>query len=333
MKLSSSATAILCLLNIHTANGFRITPQGDPDPVTKIIKDDLSKTAKCPSEAPPIVNQIFKTSEECLVYYWARSDIHTLGNIGFGGAVHAAMAPLATKMIDIKAYGGIDVRALISQELREKVNKTQARVIDLCSGVGMSTRALEKAFHDAEYVVGVDTSQEMIRMAEGISRHEFGFNKAFGRHIQGISMLITKGLEAFPAALNEESNPCPSIGKCKASYRVCNAESTSYPSSMFDLVTIMYGFHEVPEAGRARIIHEAQRLLREGGHLAILDICPTYEPSEYMLAGEPFVKEYQRNIDSQLFNFDGFSTQKRVVVAGHVNLWLLTKRTKNARAP
>jgi hypothetical protein len=32
----------------------------------------------------------------------------------------------------------------ISQELRSKVNKTQARVIDFCSGVGMSTRALEK---------------------------------------------------------------------------------------------------------------------------------------------------------------------------------------------
>jgi transcription termination factor Rho len=74
-------------------------------------------------------------------------------------------------MIDVKAYGGVDVRSLvsvmqlllpleksstftdeimlhpfykISQELRAKVNKTQARVIDLCSGVGMSTRALEK---------------------------------------------------------------------------------------------------------------------------------------------------------------------------------------------
>ena len=86
-----------------------------------------------------------------------------------------------------------------------------------------------------------------------------------------------------------------------------------------------YGFHEVPEEGRARIIHEAKRLLRVGGHLAVLDICPTYEPSHYMLAGEPFVKEYQRNIDSQLFNFEGFTAKKRVVVAGHVNLWLLTK--------
>jgi ubiquinone/menaquinone biosynthesis C-methylase UbiE len=259
------------------------------------------------------------------VDYWARKDIHTLGNVGFGGAVHAAMAPLATKMIDVKAYGGVDVRALISQELRSKVNKTQARVIDFCSGVGMSTRALEKAFHDAEYIVGVDTSEEMIRMAEVISRHEFEFNKAFGRHVQGLSMLVNDGLKSLLSAFSEEANPSPCAGKCQASYIVSNAESTHYPAGMFDIVTIMYGFHEIPEAGRNRIINEAKRLLRTGGHLAVLDICPTYMPSEYMLAGEPFVKEYQRNIDSQLFNFEGFSAKKRVVVAGHVNLWLLTK--------
>ena len=87
----------------------------------------------------------------------------------------------------------------------------------------------------------------------------------------------------------------------------------------------MYGFHEVPMEGRARIINEARRLLKKGGHLAVIDICPTYIPSPHMLAGEPFVEEYQQNIDSQLANFPGFTFSKRkVVVPGHVNLWLLT---------
>ena len=162
-------------------------------------------------------------------------------------------------------------------------------------------------------------------MAQGVSRHELELNRAFGKHLQGLSMLVSDGLKSLKAVFNEETNPCPSAGKCQASYRVSNAEKTSYPSGMFDLVTIMYGFHEVPEVGRARIIDEARRLLCPGGHLAILDICPTYAPSEHMLAGEPFVKEYQRNIDSQLFNSKGFRAKKRVVVAGHVNLWLLTK--------
>ena len=35
--------------------------------------------------------------------YWFDSRIHTLGNHGFGGACHAAMAPISTKLIDILA--------------------------------------------------------------------------------------------------------------------------------------------------------------------------------------------------------------------------------------
>ena len=46
--------------------------------------------------------------------YWNDSRIHTLGNIGFWGAVHAIMAPLSTKMIDVVAYNGTDVRYLVS---------------------------------------------------------------------------------------------------------------------------------------------------------------------------------------------------------------------------
>ncbi len=102
------------------------------------------------------------------------------------------------------------------------------------------------------------------------------------------------------------------------------SENTKLPKS-FDLVTIMYAFHEVPMEGRTRILDEARRLLRRGGHLAIVDICPTYKPAEAMLAGEPFVLEYQQNIDSQLASLNKFRfTKRKSIVPGHVNLWLLT---------
>ena len=42
--------------------------------------------------------------------YWFDKRIHTLGNHGFWGAVHAAMAPISTKVIDMAAYDGIDIR-------------------------------------------------------------------------------------------------------------------------------------------------------------------------------------------------------------------------------
>jgi hypothetical protein len=42
--------------------------------------------------------------------YWFDSRIHKFGNTGFWGAIHAAISPIATKIIDIKAYDGVDIR-------------------------------------------------------------------------------------------------------------------------------------------------------------------------------------------------------------------------------
>lgn len=45
--------------------------------------------------------------------YWFDNRIHTLGNHGFWGAVHAAVAPLTTKIIDVAAYNGEDIRQMV----------------------------------------------------------------------------------------------------------------------------------------------------------------------------------------------------------------------------
>ena len=47
--------------------------------------------------------------------YWFDDRIHTLGNTGFSGAVHAALAPFSTKIIDVAAYHGVDVRLKVSE--------------------------------------------------------------------------------------------------------------------------------------------------------------------------------------------------------------------------
>mmetsp|Transcript_37851 Transcript_37851/g.79262 ORF Transcript_37851/g.79262 Transcript_37851/m.79262 type:complete len:333 (-) Transcript_37851:427-1425(-) len=328
MKLSTTALTLLLAVASRSVVSFRVGSDGNNDLMKKAIEDAILTEVKPledtgSDDAPPLRNQILGTESPCLFEYWSRPDIHTFGNMGFGGALHAAMAPIATKIIDVKAYGGVDVRLNISHELRALVDKPGARVVDLCCGVGMSTRALESAFHDAEYVVGVDTSDEMINMANAISGHEHGVQGvrlAVSRHNEAIKKVLDEGLNKIIEAMSvNDTSPT------KASYRLGNAENTKLAHASFDLVTIMYGFHEVPQEGRARIINEARRLLREGGHLVIVDICPTYDPSPHMLAGEPFVIEFQQNIDSQLASFPGFTLSKRkVVVPGHVNLWLLT---------
>jgi hypothetical protein len=46
--------------------------------------------------------------------YWFDQRIHNLGNIGVTGALHAAIAALATNVIDKVAYGGMDIRQEVS---------------------------------------------------------------------------------------------------------------------------------------------------------------------------------------------------------------------------
>lgn len=86
-----------------------------------------------------------------------------------------------------------------------------------------------------------------------------------------------------------------------------------------------YGFHEIPRLARSRVASEAHRILQSGGKLAIVDISVDYNPSPAMLAGEPYVLEYKKNIHEQLASLPGFTNfSYQTIVPGHVGLWLLT---------
>ena len=83
--------------------------------------------------------------------YYYNNCIHNMGNIGPMGAVHAALAPAFTKLIDQKAYNGVNVREEIYNGL------DYDSILDLCCGTGFSTKP---------GTVGLDTSKEMIQFAK-----------------------------------------------------------------------------------------------------------------------------------------------------------------------
>jgi ubiquinone/menaquinone biosynthesis C-methylase UbiE len=117
----------------------------------------------------------------------------------------------------------------------------------MCCGVGLSTRALEKSFHDAESVVGIDTSPEMIAMARAISGHESGFGKTMTsiktNLIKILGKLPHKGLvkRLFRATSQSLAKEEP-VSDGLAQFVRGHAERTKLPNASIDLVTIMYVF-------------------------------------------------------------------------------------------
>ena len=57
---------------------------------------------------------IDKAASDYVDEYWYNPTIHTFGNVGLLGGLHAALAPISTKIIDQVAYGGQDVRSVAS---------------------------------------------------------------------------------------------------------------------------------------------------------------------------------------------------------------------------
>lgn len=167
--------------------------------------------------------------------------------------------------------------------MRESYKISKARVLDLCCGVGFSTRALQEAFSDAEMVVGLDTSSEMLSMARFISDHVAHLKPWFGLFYVKTQDLIEQGKKLRDDAKQFVSS---------TEFKRANAEKTPFAEKSFDVVTIMYAFHEAPKHGRERILQEARRVLNPGGILAVIDISSNYEPSENMLAGEPYGKNF-----------------------------------------
>ncbi|MBF2064464.1 MAG: class I SAM-dependent methyltransferase [Calothrix sp. C42_A2020_038] len=88
--------------------------------------------------------------------------------------------------------------------------------------------------------------------------------------------------------------------KVKINWVHAAAESTGLPDASFDLVSIFLVCHELPQSATRQIFAEARRLLRPGGHLAIMDMNPKAEAFKMMPAyvftllksTEPYLDEY-----------------------------------------
>ena len=89
--------------------------------------------------------------------------IHNLGNVGFYGQAHAQGAWFATWLIDKVAYGGINMREEFARLMAQRY-ENGTKLLEIGCGVGTLTYELEKTNNFD--MVAIDTSQEMIEIAQ-----------------------------------------------------------------------------------------------------------------------------------------------------------------------
>jgi SAM-dependent methyltransferase len=110
--------------------------------------------------------------------------IHTFGNTGFGGRLHAAMATFATDLIDRMAYNNRIMREEVSTELKLSVGN-DTTIIEVGCGVGTLTTELAKC--DFRAIVAVDTSQEMLdRAVTYVKNGSVKFACKNGKYVQSM---------------------------------------------------------------------------------------------------------------------------------------------------
>ena len=86
------------------------------------------------------------------------------------------------------------------------------------------------------------------------------------------------------------------------------------PDKKYDIVTMMFLFHEVPQENRLNIIEKLKNIARE--KILVVDISPNYSPSKLMLTGEPYIMDYLKHIRDDLSNF-----KEEIIIKNHVHSW------------
>jgi ubiquinone/menaquinone biosynthesis C-methylase UbiE len=211
-------------------------------------------------------------------YYLRSFHAYEQGNLSWDAAMEvevAAHAVHARIWPDAGAQGDAMLRQSYHTLLQQHIPQPPQDILDIGCSVGMSTFALQEIYPQAR-VTGIDLSPYFLTIAQYRSQ--------------------------------QRERLAPSNQSAQSKSRTTNsptwihaaAEETGLPDASFDLVSAHLLFHELPQSAAIEVLHEARRLLRPGGHFALMDMNPQSEVyarmPPYILtllkSTEPYLDEY-----------------------------------------
>lgn len=167
--------------------------------------------------------------------------------------------------------------------------KTPNKIIDIGSSVGISTFYLAKVFDKSTQIDGLDLSPYFLSIAK------------------------VRQADVIVGAADDDKFKGDRIDRINWIY--AKAEDTKLPSDTYDLTSISFLFHELPQDASTQILREMYRITKPGGIIAITDNNPRSKviqnlpPALFTLmkSTEPWSDEYYvYNIEDALVD-SGFT--------------------------
>jgi ubiquinone/menaquinone biosynthesis C-methylase UbiE len=211
-------------------------------------------------------------------YYLHPFHAYDAGNLGWEAAMEvevAARAVHARIWQDAGAQGDARLRQSYHDVVNAQIPDPED-ILDLGCSVGMSTFALQQVYPQAQ-ITGVDLSPYFLTIAQYRA-------KTHGR-----------AASSSPRWLHAA------------------AEATGLPDRSVDLVSAFLLFHELPCDAAVAILHEARRLLRPQGHLAIMDMNPQSEVHAKM---PPYILTLLKSTEPYLDDYFAFDLAGAIESAG-----------------
>lgn len=210
-------------------------------------------------------------------YYLSSFHAYEEGNLSWQAAVEvevAAYAVHAKIWPDAGVKGDAKLRQSYHDILKAQLPESPQNIVDLGCSVGLSTFSLQNTYPNA-HITGVDLSPYFLAVA------------------------------LYNTPKQAAQNPPTWVHAA--------AESTGLPDASFDLVSICLVCHELPQAATFKILQEARRLLRPGGHLAIMDMNPK---SEVIAKMPPYVFTLLKSTEPFLDQYFSLDLEQAIIEAG-----------------